>query len=397
MNSQEYLDMMNSIYEKILNFLEEEVSSDKNLLLKDIFNNTKINDNKYNLLSFLHLISKISDNRCRFTNFFSKIERIFQIFKEDIKKYFSNSEIFNIFKSNKRILLIIIEQQIIVFDEYIAKKITKTSKYIKAKYPHYFQPELQPFIDEKWFPKYDPEIPELKINEWVEEINEVLPENFYEKRKEGENDSKICELIRKDMISEFVEYVTRNNVSLNSKIQPSIYETNSFLLKDKKKSNPNLNSSQKNVGFSLIEYAAFFGSLKILKYLCFKGVQLTQSLLPLVIHSKNVKIIHFLKDNQVELDDESCKQAFYESIKCHHNDIANYFINNILQNDEENSQDTINQCLKYYNVAFLKNEFINESSFCNLCKYYYCAIVDYLLKNKEIDVNKIEIFNIMFI
>ena len=65
-------------------------------------------------------------------------------------------------------------------------------------------------------------------NGWVEELKKELPENFYDKRKEGENDNQICELIRKDMITEFVVHVTGNGVSLIAKIQPSIYETNSF-------------------------------------------------------------------------------------------------------------------------------------------------------------------------
>ena len=77
-----------------------------------------------------------------------------------------------------------------------------------------------------------------------------MPENFYEKRKQGENDSQICELIRNGMITEFVLHVTRNGVSLNSKIRPSIYETNSFLLKKQ--------GSKEDGGISLIEYALFF-------------------------------------------------------------------------------------------------------------------------------------------
>ena len=373
MSSKEYLDMMKDIQESILNFLEEEANSEENLLfLKDKFNNSKISDNQYDLLSFLHLICTIGNNFHHFSNFFSKIERILLFFKEDIKKYFSNSEIFNIFKNNKRILLFLIEQHIIVFDEYIAKKITKTDKYTKAKYPQYFQPEIQPFINEKWFPKYKPK---WKKSGWVEEIKKELPENFYEKRKEGENDNHICELIRKDMVDEFVAHVIRNDVSLNAKIQPSIYETNSFLLK-------------KQCNLSLIEYAVFFGSIQIFNYLRLEGVKLTPSMWLLAIHGQNAEMIHFIEDNHVELKDKSYKQVFYESIKCHHNDIANYFINNFLQNDEENSQDTFNQCLKYYNFAFLKKEFISEISFCNLCKYDYCALIDDLLKDKDIDINK---------
>ena len=381
MNSEEYLGTMKDIQENILTFLEEKDNSEENfIILESKFIDSKIKDHLYELLSLLHLISKIGNNHHRFPNFFRKIERILLIFKEDIKKYFPNSEIFNIFKNNKRILLFLIEQQIIVFDEYIAKQITKKDKYTKAKYPQYFQPEIQPFINEKWFPKKE---------EWVEEIKKELPENFYDKRKEGENDNKICELIRKDLITEFVAHVTINSVSLNATIQPSIYETNSFLLKKPKKPN------QKDEGFSLIEYAVFFGSIQIFNYLRLDGVELMPSMWILAIHGQNAEMIHFIEDNHVELKDKSYKQVFYESIKCHHNDIANYFVNNFLQNDEENSQDTINQCLKYQNFAFLKSKSISESSFCNLCKYDYCALVDDLLKDIVIDINKKEIFNIL--
>ena len=376
MNSKEYFDTMKDIQENILNFLEEKDNSEEIfIILESKFNDKKIKDHLYELLSLLHLISKIGNNHHRFPNFFSKIERILLIFKEDIKKYFPNSEIFNIFKNNKRILLFLIEQQIIVFDEYIAKRITNTEKYINAKYPLYFQSEIQPFINEKWFPK---------INEWAEEIKKELPENFHAKRKEGENDNQICELIRKDMITEFADYVTRNGVSLRATIQPSIYETNSFLLEKQTESNQN----QK---LTLIEYAVFFGSIQIFNYLRLEGVELKPSMWTLAIHGQNAEIIHFLEENHVELKDKSYKQVFYESIKCYYNDFAIYFKNNYLQN-EENSQDTINHCLKYHNFAFLENESINKSLFCNLCKYDYCALVVDLLKDKDIDVNKREIF-----
>ena len=75
MSSQEYLDMMKEIQENILNFLDGEDNSEENLLiLEDKFNNTKISDSQYDLLSLLYLISKIGNNHHRFSNFFSKIE-----------------------------------------------------------------------------------------------------------------------------------------------------------------------------------------------------------------------------------------------------------------------------------------------------------------------------------
>ncbi|KAK8864101.1 hypothetical protein M9Y10_011797 [Tritrichomonas musculus] len=376
MSSQEYLNKMKVIQESILNFLEEGAKSEENLIIfKDNYNNLKISDSKYDILTLLHLISEIGNNCHRFPNFFDKIEKILQFFKEDIKKYFPNSKIFNIFKSNKRILLFLIEQQIIIIDEYIVKEITKTDKYINAKYPQYFQPEIQPFINRLWLPRY-----------LAEELNEELPENFYEKRKEGENDNLISEMIRKDMIAEFVAYVTRNEISLDAKIQPSIYETNSFLLEKQTESN-------QNQSLTLIEYAAFFGSIKILKYLQYKDVKLTQSLLPLAIHSQNVQMIRFLEENHVELEDKLYKQVFYESIKCHDNDIANYILSNFLQNDEENSRDVINQSLKYYNFAFLKNESISKFPFRNLYKYEYYVLFYNFLN----DMSQNAIFNILLI
>ena len=128
-----------------------------------------------------------------------------------------------------------------------------------------------------------------------------------------------------------------------------------------------------------------------------EGVELTPSLWPLDIHGQNSEMILFPEVNNVEIKDESYKQVFYESIKCHHKDITNYFINNFLQNDEGISHDTFKQCLKYYNFAFLKIESISESSFCSFYKYDYCALVDNLLKSKDINVNKKEIFHILLI
>lgn len=77
----------------------------------------------------------------------------------------------------------------------------------------------------------------------------VLPK----KKNQGVNDNYICELIRNDSIQEFIQYINKNDISVKEyKIKPSIYETNSFLLKN----TPNL-----------IEYAAFYGSIKIFIYL----------------------------------------------------------------------------------------------------------------------------------
>lgn len=242
---EQYLKNMKNIQNNFLNFLDNEVNSEENFqTLMNIFDELEIYDDKHKLKSLLHLISQISDHHCRFSNFFGKIEHILELFQTSIKKYFSNWEIFTTFRSNKRILLFLIESKIMIMDKYIISAITKKQEL--ETYPHFFLPEIRPFMTEKWFPKYDPfGLYYNTRNEWVEEIkNKVLPEDFYEKRKEGENDLRICQLIREDLIKDFIVYINLNNVPVDSTIRQSIYETNSLLLHKSK--------------VTLIEYAAFF-------------------------------------------------------------------------------------------------------------------------------------------
>ena len=116
------------------------------------------------------------------------------------------------------------------FDEYVIRKITMTNKLVEANYPQYFQPEIEPFMQEQWFPRYNFHNYVQTQNEWVYKLKEV-PENFYAKRKKGENDDTLCEMIRNDMVEDFIAYVTRSNTSLDATIQLSIFETNPFLIK----------------------------------------------------------------------------------------------------------------------------------------------------------------------
>lgn len=103
---QEYLDKMKNIQSFLLDFLNAEQSHDQHFFIFNKYiNDHKIKINKNEIKAILHLICNISNNHYRTPNFFIKIERVILIFKEEILTKFSNSEIFKIFKSNKRILL----------------------------------------------------------------------------------------------------------------------------------------------------------------------------------------------------------------------------------------------------------------------------------------------------
>lgn len=360
MNIKKYLENMKKAYEGLLIFIDNENNETDNFQnLNKTFQDIQIRDDRNNLRLFLHLIVNVSNNHHRGATFFNKIDQILKYFEEDIKNYFSNSELFIIFASNKRLLLFLIEEKIMNIDEYVVKRII-TYKYVEKKYPQYFAPEILPFVNEKWFPKFiDDDEKQKKVfyffmdkNEWVKEIKKELPDDFYEKRKKGENDSCISKLIQEDSIMDFIRYVNQNNVLLKSTIEPSIYETNSFLIQRNKSKS----------GITLIEYAAFKGSIQIFNYLKNNGVEMTPSLWYYSIHGNNTEIIHLLEENHIEptitnnniygkYKTKSYKECFSESIKCNHNDIANYILNKYLQNRKVISSETIFYSLKYYNFC----------------------------------------------
>ena len=337
-------------------------------------------------------------------NFFQKIEKLIIFFERVIKEKFDNFEVFDIFKSNKRILLFLLEKKLMNIDESIFDEMTKYEYYKSGYLPYFFTEVKSIFFDKKsdilkkeifsYQTLYD-------FNKIFNDFSSELPENFEEKRKIGENDSFLFQLIRKDMIDEFISYVNKNEYRLKSTVKPSIYETNLLLL-DK---NP-----------TLIEYAAFFGSIQVFKYLYLNGVDLTSSLWIYAIHGCSPEIIDILKRKNVEPDDDSIKndekniiydeydydydyenedisfnKIYKEAIKCHHNDVANYIINNYIPDAK-----LVPLCLKYVNFFFFyqENELVNQSLLYYSCIYNYFKVVEFFLRNNSININQKIILNL---
>ena len=296
---------MKKIEEKIVAFLENPDEIDENLIIcKQYLQDQLFSLNKYGLKSFLYLINAISNNFHRSESFFTKIELILKCLQEKIQNYFANYEIFNIFQKNKRLLLFLFKSGIITPNEEIYFIIKNNKKYIIAKYLDYFYPELEPYIEENM--KEIIQIPELK--------EKASRDEFDKKRESGENENYLCQLIRKDSVVDFITYIEETNISPLSTIQQSIYETNLFLI-DK---NP-----------TLIEYSVFYGSIQIFKYLQQKNAELNHSIWLYAIHGKNAEIIQLLEENKKETLQVAYPYLLIESIKCHHNEVTDYFRNNI--------------------------------------------------------------------
>ncbi|KAK8881805.1 hypothetical protein M9Y10_044441 [Tritrichomonas musculus] len=151
--------------------------------------------------------------------------------------------------------------------------------------------------------------------------NFTLDESFEANRQKGENESYICQLIRDDLIDEFISYTNKVNYPLNDSIIPSsIFETHSFLM---------------NKQTSLIEYSAFFGSIQIFHYLLFNKVELRPELWLYAIHGRNAEIIHMIEENHIKPKDESYTECFFNSIKCYHNEIAAYIHDNLYDKEKQ--------------------------------------------------------------
>lgn len=131
----------------------------------------------------------------------------------------SNTEIFNIFESNKLLILLLIKNGILKFDESINQIIMQKYDEGDPQFCHFFLPEIEKFNDKE-------KIDEIK-NELLKTDPDVL-DNYENKRSKGENDSYISILIQNDSIIEFISHINFIHLPLSSTIKRSIYETNPF-------------------------------------------------------------------------------------------------------------------------------------------------------------------------
>ena len=356
--AHKYVEEKNELYSSLIEFLENsDVYIDGFKHLIKIINIEQIEGNREEIEHFLYLIHHISNNHQRSKYFFQKIFQIIEYYKDQIKRTFSNIEIFNIFRSNKLILLFLFENRIIKLDDQIYQQIIDTIEGNGNRFCHFFYPEIKEFLGSEKVKDIETELFEGDSN---------IFNNFEEKRHKGENDSYICSLIRSDSVEEFISYVNRTNIYLKSEIKLSIFESNSFL-------------SHQNP--TLIEYSAFYGSIQIFQYLQMNNVELRSDLWLYSIHSHNSELIHLLEYNKVKPPDDRYETCFIESIKCHHNDIAKYIKEKFLTT---NMNDEIYSCiLHYHNYVYLSPDYQNDVVFHYLCYYHYQQLVNLTYTKSE--------------
>ncbi|KAK8840877.1 hypothetical protein M9Y10_027707 [Tritrichomonas musculus] len=376
MDVHKYIDQKKDFYEFLIEYLENEIEEDSSFdfLIKKI--EIVLNLNKVNELELLlHLISIISQNHHRTEKFDRRIQKLLSYLSEEINNSFSNLQVFELFKNNKWILLFLYQKQILNFDDSILEFIKNDSDLC-----YFFYPEIKCYLDDEDRKKREKELISQKEN---------IFDNFEKFRQVGQNDLYICSIIRYDLIEEFASYMIRSNYSLNGKIKKSIFETNSFLI---------------NKEPTLIEYAAFFGSIQIYQYLRLNNAEINGTLWMYAIHSNCAEMIHLLESDGINPTKESNQKdakkggnkymkCFAEAIKCHHNNIANYIENNFLTDLLQKKVTRLG--IRYYNYSYFDEIILQDMNyFLDLCQYGYETVANFLIemKKEEIEINTEIIF-----
>ena len=178
------------LYNALLIYLENlEDSSTDFQHLTDIINIQHEIENREDFEHFLHLITNIGDNYHRTDLLFPKLFQIIKYYQDQFKQTFSNYFIFNIFQSNKIILLFLFKNKIITVDQDIYIELMSKNEGNGYRYCHFFYPEIKDFINEE------------KIKEIKDELISNDPNifvDFEEKRQIGEWQLSRSPLLRLD-------------------------------------------------------------------------------------------------------------------------------------------------------------------------------------------------------
>lgn len=247
--------------------------------------------------------------------YFNVIEKL----ATEIKHFFSEHELISIFPKRPLVLKLFEKGLIGINTIY---ELCKKQKYNFK----YFAPEIKEFNNELFESNVD------------EETKKSL--NFEEMKKcrtKGQNSFLIAQFIRDDDCDNFQEYLSKTNTNVDSFLPLSEYEQCRLL-------------SQK---MKLIDYAAFFGSIKIFKFLVMNKCNLTNKTSQFAIAGGNYDIIHFIEDQKCSFN--SCIEI---SIQFHHNEIFEYLIEKI-PNKNEKIDGVFYASIQSYNAEIFYQYFEN--------------------------------------
>ena len=184
-------------------------------------------------------------------------------------------------------------------------------------------------------------------------------------RHEGMHENYLYQLIRKDDLNEFQHVLSISSIDINSCVTFSLFEISSII-------NDYLRLPR------LIEYAAFFGSIQIFKYLLLNEAEVTSRLPEFAVAGGNYEIIHILEDMEL-----SFQKTMYYAIRFHRNEIAQYLNEN---HSIKLATYMLQTCVLYYNVEELIELLCTNDDFQINSKDHGMTILMFAAENGYLDL-----------
>lgn len=370
MELKDYISRMKMLYSALLKYIDSDDDSPESFQEFAAF--LKGNDfggNADELRTILNLISKVSKHHRGGQNQTAKLKKVIAHFLPVIKQTLSNLDLFRIFRGSRLLLLFLFDEQAVRVDEEVAYLV---SQKVGMHGLNFFYPEVKRFLTKNG--KYGPII--------ASNTTFKKDETFERKRREGENDSLICSLIREDSLEDFVRKFCEEKRSPSDDVPPSLFETHPMLIKKKA---------------TLIEYSAFFGSRRVLGYLLERKSDeggaiedCDESLWLFAVCSGSEEVIHLLEEHGIAPGDGVYAECLSESVKCHHNGIARYIASKMEAEGEDVEAGMSENFFSSYNFEFFPQDFADyESAFEQACQYDYVTIVKILLDTGKLDLREV--------
>ena len=149
MEIQDLIDQNNELSYLFIAFIDNDEKDDQKKYnnLENFLEKAKIGKNKDNLKNLLYLMSSISNYHHRTKFFDENLKQILKYIKNDLKKLFTDTEIFNIFKFSKLILRFLFEEKILIINEEILNYIIQPDDSRCITYRQYFYPEIKQYLN----------------------------------------------------------------------------------------------------------------------------------------------------------------------------------------------------------------------------------------------------------
>ena len=243
---------------------------------------------------------------------------------------------------------------------------------LSAIYPNLFINFL-PEIEE-----YDPKYAKMREENLVIDRNDISfynfvkfnPEKHVINRSLNYHPSSLHKVIREDDFDKFQIILSRNNYSINHKIEYSPYERSRMIEKE----------------MSLIQIAAVYGSLTIFKFLSIqKRIIISKNLLSYAYFGYNYEIIHLCEQRC------SYRRVYIQPFLFHHNDLLNYYIENFGNNIHECNKVIKNILTNYKEEEDNYYQILNSDNLKNAIFAFNFDIIKSCLHKIVFIVNNIEL------